>query len=277
MHSTSPHSPPAVSGQCVASQHLISRRRLLGATAASGVLGLGGLGGLVQPLVADELKRNDKQVLFIWIDGGMSQLESWDPKPATQFGGPFRTIPTSLTGIHVSELMPRTADIMHLLAVDRGVTTVDNSHSAGVPRIQRGDPKDRGVVYPYFGSAVAQLLGQGTSELPPYVWVKPGSGGFKYQDAGFLGPQYGALAIGDGQPPPNLLLPTGLTPGDNQSRNELRKLTNRKYALGRNPLYSEAQNFVFDSAHALMKQRALFDAPDPKEVERYGDTELGRD
>ena len=61
---------------------------------------------------------------------------------------------------------------MHKLAVDRGVSTFDNSHSAGVPRINRGDPKDRGVIYPYFGSAVANLMGPGNSGLPPYVWVK---------------------------------------------------------------------------------------------------------
>ena len=197
---------------CTPAQHVMSRRRLLGASAATGLLGMGGLGGLVQPLIADELVQSDKQVLFIWIDGGMSQLESWDPKPNTQFGGPFRSIQTTLPGIRISELMPKTAEIMHLLALDRGVTTVDNSHSAGVPRIQRGDPKDRGVIYPYFGSAVAKLMGQGKSTLPPYIWVKPGSGGFKYQDAGFLGPRYGALAIGDGKPPPNLLLPETLEP-----------------------------------------------------------------
>ena len=62
-------------------------------------------------------------MLFIWLDGGMSQLESWDPKPNTQFGGPFRAIPTSVPGIHVSELMPRTAKQMHHLAVVRSVCT----------------------------------------------------------------------------------------------------------------------------------------------------------
>ena len=45
------------------------------------------------------------------------------------------------------------------------------------------------MTYPYFGSAVAKLLGPGDSGLPPYVWIKPGSGGFIHQDAGFLGPQ----------------------------------------------------------------------------------------
>ena len=96
---------------------------------------------------------------------------------------------------------------MHHLALVRSLCTKDNSHSAGVDRIQRGDPKNRGVAYPFFGSAVAKLLGPGDSGLPPYVWVKPGNGGFIHQDAGFLGPKYGALAFGDGKPPENLLRP----------------------------------------------------------------------
>ena len=207
----------------------------------------------------------------------MSQLESWDPKPNTQFGGPFRSIPTTIPGIHVSELMPKTSQIMHKLAVDRGVSTFDNSHSAGVPRINRGDPKDRGVIYPYFGSAVANLMGPGNSGLPPYVWVKPGSGGFKYQDAGFLGPKFGALAIGEGEPPPNILLPETLSSTNNADRNSLREFANQQYSQKRPPKFSEAQNFVYDTAQALMQKRSLFDNPDPKDVARYGDTPLGRD
>ncbi len=70
--------------------------------------------------------------------------------------------------------------------------------------IQQGDPKNRGVAYPFLGSALAKLIGPGDSGLPPYISIKPGSGGFFYQDAGFLGPQYGALALGDGKPPTNL-------------------------------------------------------------------------
>ena len=262
---------------CTPGEHSFSRRQLLGASAAAGAFGLGGLGGLVSPLVADEMKKKEKQVLFIWIDGGMSQLESWDPKPHTQFGGPFRSIPTTIPGIHISELMPKTSQIMQKLAVDRGVSTFDNSHSAGVPRINRGDPKDRGVIYPYFGSAVAKLLGAGGSGLPPYVWVKPGSGGFKYQDAGFLGPRYGALAIGEGEPPPNILLPENITAEQNTDRNKLRDFVNQQYAQMHSKTFSEAQDFVFDTAQALMERRALFDDPDPKDIERYGDTPLGRD
>src|SRR5436853_310247 len=97
---------------CKPWEHRLSRRKLLGAAAGAAV-GACGLGGLIQPALAEELKKKQKQVLFIWIDGGMSQLESWDPKPGTLFGGPFRAIPTSVPGIHVSELLPKTAKQMH--------------------------------------------------------------------------------------------------------------------------------------------------------------------
>ena len=73
---------------CGSSQHDVSRRQVLGALAgaAAGV----GAGSLLSPLVAEQLKSQQKQVLLIWLDGGMSQLESWDPKRGTEFGGPFR-------------------------------------------------------------------------------------------------------------------------------------------------------------------------------------------
>ena len=156
---------------CIPREHRLSRRQWLGW--AGGIAGGMGLGQLTTPALAELLKKRHKQVLFIWLDGGMSQLESWDPKPNTPFGGPFRAIPTSVPGIHVSELLPRTAKRMHHLALVRSLCTKDNSHSAGVDRIQRGDPKNRGVVYPYFGSAVAKLLGPETAACRPTSGSSP--------------------------------------------------------------------------------------------------------
>jgi len=217
-------------------------------------------------------------MLFIWIDGGMSQLETWDPKPQTRFGGPFRTIPTNVTGVHLCELMPKIAKQMNHLAVVRSLCTQDNSHSAGVARIQRGDPKNRGVVYPYLGSAIARLLGPGASGLPPYVWIKPGSGGFVYTDAGFLGPKYGAVAFGDGKPPENLVRPETLSEQDDLDRNKLRESLNNRYSGPRRKENNEANSFVYAMAHELMKRRELFDESKfaPRDVERYGRTEFGR-
>src|SRR5205807_7111073 len=139
-------------------------------------------------------------------------------------------------------------------------------------RIQRGDPLNRGVTYPYLGSAVAKLLGPGNSGLPPYIWIKPGGGGFVTEDAGFLGPRYGALALGDGKPPENFLRPATLTAEDDQERNELRAQLDRLYASGRRTRGTEANSYVFDMAAQLQRNARLFDSSSlpPRDVARYG-------
>src|SRR5262245_39231911 len=90
----------------------VSRRSFLGAAAA----GVGALASemttldvLKNPLLAAELKRSDKRVILLWLAGGASQLETWDPKPGRPTGGPYRAIPTAEPGIHISELMPQIA------------------------------------------------------------------------------------------------------------------------------------------------------------------------
>src|SRR3954465_12658417 len=136
---------------CTPFEHGLSRRQWLGGVPGSPVGGFGPFPpagsavwalDLCPPEGAEELRQGRKQVLFIWLDGGLSQLESWDPKPNTQFGGPFRSIPTSVPGIHISELLENSAKQMHHLALVRGMCTQDDSHSSGVARIQRGDPKN---------------------------------------------------------------------------------------------------------------------------------------
>lgn len=260
---------------CTPWQHRLSRRQWLG---AAGAATAAGALGFARPALAEDLRRRRKQVLFIWLDGGISQLESWDPKPNTQFGGPFRAIPTSVPGILVSELLPRSARQMRHLAIVRSLHTQDNSHSAGVARIQRGDPANRGVAYPFFGSAVARLLGPGESGLPPYVWVKPGGGGFITSDAGFLGPRYGALALGDGRPPTNLLRPANVTAEEDRERNDLRRGMDQRFAIGRRSAPTEANSYVYGMAEQLQRNARLFDSSTlpPRDVERYGRHEFGR-
>jgi hypothetical protein len=268
------------SHQCRTWEHGWSRRRWLGDVAASaGTAALAGaLPGFIPHTHAGTLHRASRQVLFIWLDGGISQLESWDPKPNTEFGGPFRAIPTTVPGIHVSELLPRTAQQMQHLAIIRSLCTQDNAHSSGVDRIQRGDPKNRGVVYPYFGSAVTRLLGPNDSGLPPYVWIKPLSGGFMHKDAGFLGPKYGSLAFGDGKPPQNLQRPTDLPATVQEERLQLRAQADQRFAAGRRGQATEANAFVFDMGLELMRRQELFDdsTVSTADVERYGTHDLGR-
>lgn len=261
---------------CNSPDHSLSRRQMLG-TLAGGAAGTLGLGALAHPAIAEEVKSKGKQVLFIWLDGGISQLESWDPKPNTEFGGPFAAIPTSVPGVHFSELVPETAKRMDKLAVIRTMSTVDPNHSTGVPRVQRGDPKNRGVTYPYIGSALAKLKPP-ENNLPPYVWIKPGRGGYIWKDAGFLGAKYGCLALGEGKPPIHINRPEQISDEVDAARNDLREAANRRFRARRLGSEIDAYQTSYDMALQLMQRRDLFDDSllSPKDIERYGTHPLGR-
>lgn len=263
--------------ECGSPDHLFSRRQALGTLAGAAAGGLG-FSSLMQEAAAAEMRKKGKQVLFIWLDGGISQFESWDPKPDSPFGGPFRSIPTSVPGVHVSELIPETAKIMHKIAVVRSMCTKDPNHSTGVPRMQRGDPANRGVDYPYLGAAVTKLLGFPENGLPPYLWIKPGSAGFIYQEAGFLGAKYGALALGDGEPPIHINRPASVTDETDAARNELRRLANARFRLDRRESEVDAYEQSYQMAVQLMKRKELFDNTrlPAKDIARYGTHPLGR-
>ncbi|MDA1050152.1 MAG: DUF1501 domain-containing protein [Planctomycetota bacterium] len=263
--------------QCNSPQHDWSRRQILGGLAGGAIGAATGLASMFEPAVAEEIRKQQRQVLFVWLDGGVSQLETWDPKPNTEFGGPFRAIPTSIPGVHFSELVPETAKRADKLAVVRAMSTQDENHSTGVPRVQRGDPKNRGVTYPFLGSALAKLRPP-QNDLPPYVWIKPGRGGFIWQDAGFLGAQYGALALGEGRPPIHINRPAAITDEIDDARQQLRRSINDRYRQRRRSSDIDAYESSYDMALQLMQRRDLFDDSllSPQDIERYGTHPLGR-
>src|SRR5687767_11813923 len=118
---------------CHSADHSLSRRSFVGslATGAAGIAS--GLGGALAatPGIADQIKSKHKRILNVFMHGGVSQLETWDPKPNTDTGGPFRAIPTSVPGIHICELLPHTAKQMHHLAVIRSLNTKNQDHGKG--------------------------------------------------------------------------------------------------------------------------------------------------
>ncbi|MBA2113576.1 DUF1501 domain-containing protein [Bremerella alba] len=262
---------------CNSLEHDLSRRQMLG-TLAGTAAGTLGMGALLQPALAEKIKSQGKQVLFIWLDGGISQLESWDPKPNTEFGGPFRAIPTSVPGVHFSELVPETAKRMDKLAVIRSMCTKDPNHSTGVPRMQRGDPQNRGVTYPFIGSALAKLMPPVKNDLPPYMHIKPGRGGYMWKDAGFLGAKYGALALGDGKPPIHIHRPDSINNAVESARGNLRRKINNRFRQGRADSEVDAYEYSYQVAEKLMNRKELFDESllPPKDIERYGTHPLGR-
>ena len=108
---------------CQTADHVLSRRSLIGGFAAGAAGMAAGLGGTLAGTraIAGPIQSRNKRVLNIFLHGGVSQLETWDPKPNTDTGGPFRAIPTSVPGMHICELLPHTAKQMHHLAIVRSV------------------------------------------------------------------------------------------------------------------------------------------------------------
>ena len=109
---------------CGTAEHTVSRRSFLGGLAAGSMAA--GLGELLHGHAGGRravASRRQKRILNIFLHGGVSQLETWDPKPNTDTGGPFRAIPTSVPGIHICELLPHTAKQMHRLAIVRSLNT----------------------------------------------------------------------------------------------------------------------------------------------------------
>jgi uncharacterized protein (DUF1501 family) len=262
---------------CTSPEHVVSRRQFLAGTA--GTLGLLGFGGLVHPAAAGELRKAQKHVLLIWLNGGASQLETWDPKPGTDTGGPFQAIPTSVPGTHICELLPYTARQMHRMALVRGINTAEDEHGRGAYIMHTGRRKDPALEYPHLGSAMAKLLGSDDNPLPGYIHIRPrGGGGFNKQDAAFLGPRYASVTLGDGQPPANLLRPPTLTEAADRQRNELRDHANHRFAQHRRTAETEVYTQSYEQAAQLMERRSIFDVTrePPRAVERYGTHDFGR-
>ena len=263
---------------CNSPAHGISRRQFLAGTAV-GAAGMLGFKHMLTPANADEIRRQDKRVLVIFLAGGVSQLETWDPKPGTNTGGPFQAIQTTISGTHISELLPYTANQAHRLAIVRGVNTAQDDHGEGAYIMQTGRRRNPAERYPHLGSVVAKLLGNEDSPLPGYIHVAPrGESGFNRNDAAFLGPRYASVTLGDGQPPANLLRPATLTELADQERNDLRDRLNNRFAQSRRSADTEAYTNSYAQATQVMQRRNLFDLNQEslQMRDRYGSHDFGR-
>lgn len=258
---------------CGSESHL-SRRDFL-AGAAGGALGMTGFHGMVQAASSQQLQSQQKRVVVFWLAGGVSQLETWDPKPGTDTGGPFQAIPTSVPGVHISELLPLTAQQMHHLALVRGVNTKENNHAKGAVIMQTGYRQTPGFEYPYLGSAFSSLLTHPDNPLPGYISI---GGGGNAKEAAFLGANHVPVSITGDKPPANLQPPTGITDEDARRRRELRLRFSRRFVTGRRQADTEVYNSSFNQAASLMARRDLFDFSDlsDKDIERYGRHEFAR-
>jgi hypothetical protein len=260
---------------CNSPDHVLSRRGFLGGVAA----GLGaGFAGFTAPSIAAELARKQRQVLVVWLAGGASQLETWDPKPKTDTGGPFRSIETSVPGVRISELLPRTAMQMHRLALLRSINTHENDHGKGTYLMHTGRPQAPAANYPQLGSVMARWLQSAENPLPGYIHITPGGGGKGSSEAAFLGPKYNPLYLGNGRAPANTAQDPAISALGASGRQALRMHTSDRFARRRRTAETEAYLTTYEQAQKLMARREVFDASKepPRELDRYGTHDFGR-
>ena len=262
---------------CGSDEHSMARRNFLGTMAAGAGAVVGGLGAFANPAVAEQLKRDQKRMIVIDMHGGLSQLESWDPKPGTDTGGPFRAIPTSVPGIHISELLPHTARQMHHLSLVRSVNIHENDHGKGRYKMMTGYKKTPAGAYPELGAVVAKGLDDGASGLPGNIKIYPSASG-RSADSAYLGPKYGSVLLDGGKAPANSERPGSITAETDTRRNLLRQTANERFLSRRRTAYTDAYVQSYEQAGELMAQRDIFDLSkeSKKDLERYGSHDFGR-
>src|ERR1700754_915947 len=154
---------------CGSADHGINRRAFLGGAAALGASAFADmtqLNALANSPVATDLKKTQKRVILLWLAGGASQLETFDPKPGASTGGPFRAIPTDVPGTHISELMPQMAKRMKNTVVVRGLNTKNADHGGAAKIMMRGRRDEAGLKYPDLGAVVAREMARADSKVP---------------------------------------------------------------------------------------------------------------
>jgi uncharacterized protein (DUF1501 family) len=258
---------------CHSADHAVSRRSFLGVSATAGLAGA----MAATPAIADQVQAKHKRILNIFMHGGVSQLESWDPKPNTDTGGPFRAIATSVPGIHICELLPYTAKQMHHLALVRSLNTKQADHGIGTIEMTTGRKRMPGTDYPHLGAVAAKLLTPNEQfPLPGHILIRgagPSSG-----QAAYLGPRYASVLMDDGKPPKYTQRLASLTPEADARRAAFRAAASDRFAGRRRTADTDAYTFSYDQAADLLAQREVFDVTKEPAADhdRYGKHEFGQ-
>jgi hypothetical protein len=230
-------------------------------------------GGLTQTALADEVRRAGKRCIYLFMNGGASQFETFDMKPGRPTGGVFRPISTNVAGTQVCELMPKMAQKMDQIAVIRSMKTSQVDHPGGIYLMHTGYQPSANVRFPEIGSIVARYQGQEGSDLPNFIKI------FGHSDAGagFLGPAYQPFGIS-----PQGELPTfsasRLNPQKEQRRHELRDFFEDRFAAEHKAEVARMHRESYAAARRLGNARSAFNIDDEwtKYQNLYGDSAFGR-
>ncbi len=186
---------------------VVSRRGFVGSLAAG--FGLAGMGWTdLLAASADDLRKRKMSVIVLWMQGGPSQFETFDPKPDHANGMGTKSIETAVPGIRIAEGWEKTAAVMDHLSIVRSMNSKEGNHQRATYALHTGYVPTGTVKHPSFGSLCAAELGEESFDLPHIVAV--GGQQVAGAGAGFLGVQYEPFMVEDPlQMPSNVETPVG--------------------------------------------------------------------
>jgi uncharacterized protein (DUF1501 family) len=235
--------------------------------------------GSVLCLEAAGIPVRAKNVIQIYLPGGMAHQESWIPVPEApiEYRGPLSAIETKIPGILFSENLRETAQIADKITVIRSMTHGEAAHERGTHNMFTAYKPSPSLVYPSFGAVVSSELG-GRNNLPPYVAIpnKPN----EFAGAGYLSSAFGPFGLGSSPESSNftvrdLALPAGVTTNRFKSRQSMRSIVDAHFSGLEKADALSSMDAFYGQAYSLIsseRARESFDMSkeSQKTKERYG-------
>jgi uncharacterized protein (DUF1501 family) len=248
---------------------------------------LGGVGGLAGALasrlfspseaLADPPRPKPRATacIVLWLNGGPSQLDTFDPKPGSKNGGSFKAIKTRIKGVEFSEHLPQLAAEAHHLAVLRGMTSKEGNHQRARYLLHTGYAPNPTVIHPALGAWVSEEVGSRDSELPSFISI-----GGPSQGAGFLGVQHGPFFVPRAAAPQNTAPPRNVDDTRFDRRRAALDQMEAQFLAESGEQQVQGRRDVYAQTIRMMRSPRLkvFDVSDePEKVRKaYGDTDFGR-
>ncbi len=255
-----------------------SRRQWL---AASGALGAGWLGGVSRLLArqaeSPEFRTRPQSVILLWLAGGPSQLETFDPHADRPIAAGTKAIATSQPGVELAEGFQALAQQMHRVSLVRSLVSKEGDHARGTYLAKTGYNPNPALVHPAIGAVICHELADEAVEIPRHVSILPD--GFPSR-GGYLGAPYDAFQSGD---PAQKVPDVEARVPESRRRRRLDDLevVERQFARGRGPLVDQTQHrATLAQAVQMMSSQQLraFDVQQEPaaNLARYGATAFGR-
>ncbi len=204
---------------------------------------------------ASKIGGKAKSVIYLFMSGGMSHLDTFDTKPGAETQGPVESIKTSADDVQISQYFPNMAKQMNHVAVINSLYSNQGAHAQGRYFMHTGYTMRGTIMHPDLGAWSAYHLGKNNNSLPANVKIGGNSAGL---GGGFLESSYAALPIGN--PEAGLQyskLARGVTDVRFRKRLNRLKSMNRQFSSQYNNKQSRAYASMYDEAVKLMKSRDL--------------------